>query len=144
MTLLEKLKTADAYLSILDAEHEARSLIQSAIAEVEAIQFALANARAEALEEAAKHFDSMPSREMFGGTVADEINELREKNKELAQDLDTAYGANIEYCDAIDKLQLDAKAIRAEALEEAAKVCDDESRYSNDAECCAAVIRGLK
>ena len=38
----------------------------------------------------------------------------------------------------------DAKAIRAEALEEAAKVCDDESRYSNDAECCAAVIRSLK
>ena len=38
----------------------------------------------------------------------------------------------------------DAKAIRAEALEEAAKVCDDESRYSNDAECCAAAIRGLK
>ena len=33
---------------------------------------------------------------------------------------------------------------RAEALEEAAKVCDDESRYSNDAECCAAAIRGLK
>ena len=39
---------------------------------------------------------------------------------------------------------VDAKAIRAEALEEAAKVCDDESRYSNDAECCAAAIRGLK
>ena len=39
---------------------------------------------------------------------------------------------------------VDAKAIRAEALEEAAKVCDDESRYSNDAECCAADIRGLK
>ena len=38
----------------------------------------------------------------------------------------------------------ESKAIRAEALEEAAKVCDDESRYSNDAECCAAVIRGLK
>ena len=36
------------------------------------------------------------------------------------------------------------KSGRAEALEEAAKVCDDESRYSNDAECCAAAIRGLK
>ena len=41
-------------------------------------------------------------------------------------------------------LQQFAKTIRAEALEEAAKVCDDESRYSNDAECCAAAIRGLK
>ena len=39
---------------------------------------------------------------------------------------------------------VDAKAIREQALEEAAKVCDDESRYSNDAECCAAAIRGLK
>ena len=36
------------------------------------------------------------------------------------------------------------KKARAEALEEAAKVCDDESRYSNDAECCAEAIRGLK
>ena len=33
---------------------------------------------------------------------------------------------------------------RLKALEEAAKVCDDESRYSNDAECCAAAIRGMK
>ena len=41
-------------------------------------------------------------------------------------------------------LQQFAKTIRAEALEEAAKVCDDESRYSNDAECCAAAIRRLK
>ena len=42
--------------------------------------------------------------------------------------------------------QLDAalEQMRVSTLEEAAKVCDDESRYSNDAECCAAAIRGLK
>ena len=40
--------------------------------------------------------------------------------------------------------ELSVLQARLEALEEAAKVCDDESRYSNDAECCAAAIRGLK
>ena len=43
-----------------------------------------------------------------------------------------------------ETLERFAAFVRAEALEEAAKVCDDESRYSNDAECCAAAIRGLK
>ena len=46
-------------------------------------------------------------------------------------------------CDQ-QRLERFAALVRAEALEEAAKVCDDESRYSNDAECCAAAIRRLK
>ena len=49
---------------------------------------------------------------------------------------------------------VDAKAIRAEALEEAAKVCNDKIRHGQVSECqhrynfayddCAAAIRGLK
>ena len=40
---------------------------------------------------------------------------------------------------------VDAKAIRAEALDEAAKVCEqDEFQIYETAERCAAAIRGLK
>ena len=52
--------------------------------------------------------------------------------------------SNGKCADCPDPAPVDAKAIREQALEEAAKVCDDESRYSNDAECCAEAIRGLK
>ena len=55
MTLLEKLEIADAYLSTLNCEHEALSLIQSAITDVKAIRAeAYQQGRDDMKEEAAK------------------------------------------------------------------------------------------
>ena len=63
---------------------------------------------------------------------------IQEENEWLRKQLSDVYNE-------MKKLQSDAKVIRAEALDEAAKVCEqDEFQIYETAERCAAAIRGLK